>query len=86
MPYISFKRVNEYNKLFKEVLSEISKKIGFGLELIPIMRFRGESQRIDNRLIECIKKCDIFVGDLTTVNDNVIFEVFVISALQFAKK
>jgi len=75
VPYISFKRVNEYNKLFKEVLSEISKKIGFGLELIPIMRFRGESQRIDQRLINCIKECDIFVGDLSTVNDNVIFEV-----------
>lgn len=75
MPYISFKRVNEYNTLFKEVLQEISQKVGFGLELIPIMRFRGESQRIDRRLIECIKECDIFVGDLTTVNDNVIFEV-----------
>lgn len=75
MPYISFKRVNEYNKLFKEVLSEISQKVGFGLELIPIMRFRGESQRIDRRLIDCIKMCDIFVADLTTVNDNVIFEV-----------
>lgn len=75
LPYISFKRVNEYNKLFKEVLSEISKKIGFGLELIPIMRFRGESQRIDQRLVNCIKECDIFVGDLSTVNDNVIFEV-----------
>lgn len=75
VPYISFKRVNEYNKLFKEVLSEISKKIGFGLELIPIMRFRGESQRIDQRLINCIKECDIFIGDLSTVNDNVIFEV-----------
>lgn len=75
MPYISFTRVNEYNKLFKEVLSEISQKIGFGLDLIPIMRFRGESQRIDKRLISCIKECDIFVGDLTTVNDNVIFEV-----------
>lgn len=75
VPYISFKRVNEYNNLFKEVLSEISKKIGFGLELIPIMRFRGESQRIDQRLINCIKECDIFVGDLSTVNDNVIFEV-----------
>ena len=75
VPYISFNRVNEYNKLFKEVLSEISKKIGFGLELIPIMRFRGESQRIDQRLINCIKECDIFVGDLSTVNDNVIFEV-----------
>lgn len=75
MPYISFKRVNEYNKLFKEVLEEISKKEGFGLELIPIMRFRGEAQRIDRRLIDCIKQCDIFIGDLSTVNDNVIFEV-----------
>lgn len=75
MPYISYKRVNECNKLFREVLSEISQKVGFGLELIPIMRFRGESQRIDIRLIESIKECDIFVGDLTTVNDNVIFEV-----------
>lgn len=75
MPYISFKRVNEYNRLFKEALEEISRKVGFGLELIPIMRFRGESQRIDRRLIEKIKECDIFIGDLTTVNDNVIFEV-----------
>lgn len=75
MPYISFKRVNEYNTLFKEILLDISKKIGFGLELIPIMRFRGESQRIDRRLIEKIKECDIFIGDLTTVNNNVIFEI-----------
>ena len=75
MPYISFKRVNEYNTLFREALSEISKSINFGLELTPIMRFRGEAQRIDKRLIECIKQCDIFVADLTTVNDNVIFEV-----------
>lgn len=75
MPYISFKRVNEFNSLFKEVLAEISKKINHDLELIPIMRFRGESQRIDSRLIEMIKTCDIFVGDLTTCNDNVIFEI-----------
>lgn len=75
MPYISHKRVNDFNKLFKEVLEEISKKIGFGLELIPIMRFRGASQRIDKRLIEKIKECDIFIGDLTTCNDNVIFEI-----------
>ena len=75
MPYISFKRVNEYNKLFKEILDEISKNTGFGLELIPIMRFRGESQRIDRRLIDKIKECDIFIGDLTTVNNNVVFEI-----------
>ena len=75
MPYISHARVNEYNKLFKEVLAEISKNVNYGLELIPIMRFRGPSQRIDRRLIEKIKECDIFIGDLTTCNDNVIFEV-----------
>lgn len=39
------------------------------------MRFRGASQRIDKRLIERIKECDIFIGDLTTCNDNVIFEI-----------
>lgn len=75
MPYISHARVKEYNTLFHEVLTEISKKINYGLELIPIMRFRGASQRIDRRLIEMIKQCDIFIGDLTTCNDNVIFEV-----------
>lgn len=75
MPFISLKRVNDYNKLFDEVLSEISETIGFKLKLIPIMKFRGESQRIDHRLIEKIKECDIFIGDLTTVNNNVIFEI-----------
>ncbi len=75
MPYISHTRVNEYNRLFREVLSEISRKVNYGLELIPIMRFRGPSQRIDRRLIEMIKECDIFIGDLTTCNDNVIFEI-----------
>lgn len=75
MPYISFKRVNEYNNLFTEILSELSIKNGFNLDLIPIMRFRGSSQRIDRRLIEKIKECDIFIGDLTTCNNNVIFEV-----------
>lgn len=76
MPYISFKRVNDFNKLFNEVLQEISeKKVEAKLSLIPIMRFRGNSQRIDSRLIKCIKECDIFIADLTTCNDNVIFEV-----------
>lgn len=75
MPYISHQRVNDYNKLFKEVLKEISEKESVFVELIPIMRFRGESQRIDYRLIEKIKECDIFIADLTTCNDNVIFEI-----------
>ncbi len=76
MPYISFKRVNDFNRLFDEVLKEISeKKVQAKLSLIPIMRFRGSSQRIDARLIKSIKECDIFIADLTTCNDNVIFEV-----------
>lgn len=76
MPYISFKRVNDFNNLFKDVLKEISeKKVQAKVSLIPIMRFKGNSQRIDSRLIKCIKECDIFIADLTTCNDNVIFEV-----------
>lgn len=76
MPYISFKRVNDFNNLFKEVLKEISeKKVQAKVSLIPIMRFKGNSQRIDSRLIKCIKECDIFIADLTTCNDNVIFEI-----------
>lgn len=39
------------------------------------MRFKSNSQRIDSRLIKCIKECDIFIADLTTCNDNVIFEI-----------
>lgn len=75
MPYISFKRVNDFNKLFKEVLNEISRNQPYKLELIPIMRFRGESQRIDQRLIQKIKECDIFIADLSECNSNVIFEI-----------
>ncbi len=75
MPYVSHKRVSEYNTLFKEVLAEITKKEKVTLSLIPIMRFRGASQRIDHRLIESIKECDVFIADLTGANENVIFEV-----------
>lgn len=79
MPYVSNPHVNEYNKLFREVLGELSnpKKDGDGIryELIPIMRFRGAAQRIDRRLIEKIKECDIFIADITGNNENVIFEV-----------
>ncbi|MEA4850901.1 MAG: hypothetical protein VB126_05535 [Paludibacter sp.] len=75
MPYVSFKRVNEFNKLFKEVLQEVSANEKVEVELIPIMRFRGAAQRIDQRLIKCIKECDLFIADLTGGNENVLFEV-----------
>ena len=48
---------------------------GVKYKLIPIMRFRGAAQRIDQRLIKCIKECDIFIADITGNNENVIFEV-----------
>lgn len=79
MPYISNPHVNDFNKLFKEVLSELSdpkgNSDGIKYELIPIMRFRGAAQRIDRRMIEKIKECDIFIADITGNNENVIFEV-----------
>lgn len=79
MPYVSNPHVNDFNRLFKEVLSELSdpkgNSDGIKYELIPIMRFRGAAQRIDRRLIEKIKECDIFIADITGNNENVIFEV-----------
>jgi len=75
MPYWSHSEVTEYNNLFKEVCREASKKISTTIELIPIMRFQGKSKRIDARLIEKIKECDVFVADITGCNKNVIFEV-----------
>lgn len=77
MPYWSHQKVTEYNKLFKEALLEIQGKAKSNvvLELIPIMRFKGASERIDRRLLDSIKSCDIFVADITECNPNVLFEV-----------
>jgi len=69
--------VNEYNKLFKEVLKDVQStcKSNVDLQLIPIMRFKGESQRIDQRLLNSIKDCDVFIADITECNENVMYEV-----------
>ncbi len=75
MPYWSHAVVNEYNKLFKEALKEIEQEKNIFYELFPIMRHRGASQRIDQRLLNQIKECDIFVADLTGINQNVLYEV-----------
>lgn len=77
MPYWSHAKVNEYNKLFKECLKELQStlKVDVSLELIPIMRFKGESKRIDRRLLDSIDSCEVFVADITECNPNVLFEV-----------
>ncbi len=75
MPYYGHATINDYNKLYKELCAEVSKKANVQVELIPIMRFRGKSQRIDQRLLDKIKECDVFVADITGNNINVIFEV-----------
>lgn len=77
MPYYSDDVVSEYNKLFKEALADVQKKAKskVDIELIPIMRFKGKSERIDRRLLDKIKECDVFVADLTQSNINVCFEI-----------
>lgn len=77
MPYYSDPEVNEYNKLFKEALADVQRKAKseVQLDLIPIMRFKGKSERIDSRLLTKIKECDVFVADLTGCNSNVCFEI-----------
>lgn len=74
MPYWSHSHVNEYNKLFREALKEIEQEKNILYELFPIMRHRGASQRIDQRLLKQIKECDIFIADLTGINQNVLYE------------
>lgn len=76
MPYFSHPRVTDYNVLFKEALKvvEDASDLPFTLELMPIMRHRGESERIDDRLLAQIRECDIFIADLTGVNLNVMYE------------
>lgn len=77
MPYWSHAKVNEYNKLFKEALADVQGKArsNVELELIPIMRFKGASERIDRRLLNAIKDCSVFIADITECNENVLFEV-----------
>lgn len=74
MPYFNHGKVNEYNRLFTEAIKEVEASIELPFELIPIMRNRGESMRIDQRLLYQISDCDIFIADLTQKNENVIFE------------
>jgi hypothetical protein len=77
MPFYETGIVEEYNKLFKEVLIEIQAKAKseLTLELIPIMNFKGKSERIDKQLLEKIKDCNVFIADLSGCNENVIFEI-----------
>lgn len=76
MPYWSHAKVSEYNRLFKEALEEVQRTtdLPFTLELFPIMRDQGESQRIDEKLLNQIRECDVFIADLTGANVNVIYE------------
>jgi hypothetical protein len=77
MPYWTHLKVNEYNKVFKNILTQVQSqtKLNIVLDLIPIMRFKGKSQRIDKRLLDSIRKCEIFIADLTGCNPNVLYEV-----------
>jgi hypothetical protein len=74
MPYFNHGKVNEYNRLFTEAIKEVQARTNLPFELIPIMRNKGESMRIDQRLLNQISDCDIFIADLTQKNENVIYE------------
>lgn len=77
MPYWTHQKVNEYNRVFKSILAQVQSqtKLNIVLDLIPIMRFKGKSQRIDKRLLDSIRKCEIFIADVTGSNPNVLYEV-----------
>ena len=76
MPYWEDK-VTPYNKMFTDILKDIenTSTSPIQLELFPIMRHKGKSERIDRRLLNQIEECDIFIADLTDCNINVIIEI-----------
>lgn len=77
------KEVIRYNKVYEQALKEVvgSENPHINLELIPIMLRKGKAVRIDSQILTEIEEADIFIGDITENNHNVIFEIGYAAAL-----
>ena len=76
MPFYSVAEVNAYNKAYSRVIEKL--KSGFEslkIDLYPIMHHEGETYNINNKMIEQISECNIFIADISNTNVNVAFEL-----------
>lgn len=76
MPYYegNSKIVEEYNKIYNDVISNIKKEYGYKISLYPIMNNKGETQDQIQDIINKIKACTIFIADISNNNANVLYE------------
>lgn len=76
MPYYSKDEVTSYNQAYQRVVDKLkTKNTTLKIELYQIMQHEGETYNINNKMIEQIKECTIFVADISNGNINVAFEL-----------
>ena len=66
--------VEEYNKIYRDVINEISRDYGVKISLYPIMQNKGETQDQIQDIINKIQNCHIFIADISDNNANVLYE------------
>lgn len=76
MPYFSEDEVETYNQAYKRVIDSLKASYPqLQIDLYPIMQHHGGTYNINNRMIEQINACDIFIADISNNNINVAFEL-----------
>lgn len=74
MPYFSEVIIEEYNKIYNDVITEIGHNFGLAISLYPIMQNKGETQDQIQDIINKIENCAIFFSDISGNNANVLYE------------
>ena len=75
MPYFSKSKIDEYNKIYKDYVDELNKIYGAKILLNKIMSPTGTTVNLIDDIIQKIKRCDIFISDITENNPNVTYEM-----------
>lgn len=77
MPYFEGKAeiIEEYNKIYKEVISDIAKEKKVNISLFPIMCNKGATGDQIQDIINKIKEAKIVFADITDNNANVLYEM-----------
>ncbi len=76
MPFFSEDAVESYNQAYQRVVEKIkNENPQLQLDIYPIMQHHGETYNINNKMIEQINACSIFIADISENNINVAFEL-----------
>ncbi len=76
MPFFSDAEIETYNQAYKRVIDEIKKSNeSLNINLYEIMQHKGQTYNINNKMIEQINNCTMFIADISTANANVAFEL-----------